>query len=94
MWPGSIGQLIAFSFIFNLISGVEQIYEDEVWLESINFNSSKFYFVEDVAFKLLLLIFTPRYNNKENYIFQYINETIIIFFFDKNYDSCITDKNQ
>lgn len=32
----------------------------------INSICSKFYFVEDVAFKLLLLIFTPRYNNKEN----------------------------
>lgn len=29
------------------------------------FKLSKFYFVEDVAFKLDLLIFTPRYNNKE-----------------------------
>jgi len=29
-------------------------------------NFPKFYFVEVVAFKLVLLIFTPRYNNKEN----------------------------
>jgi len=54
------------SFIFNLISGVEQISFNEVWLESKYFYSSKFYFVGDVAFKLLLLNFTPRYNNKEN----------------------------
>ncbi len=39
---------------------------DEVWFKDIYFNSSKFYFVEGVAFKLLLFNFTPRYNNKEN----------------------------
>ncbi|RLJ74897.1 hypothetical protein BCL90_3241 [Pedobacter alluvionis] len=38
---------------------------NDVWLKPIYFNSSKFYFVEGVAFKLVLLIFTPRYNNKE-----------------------------
>ncbi|RBQ07686.1 hypothetical protein DRW42_10905 [Pedobacter miscanthi] len=54
------------SCFFNLISGVEQILTDDVWLKTIYFNPSKFYFVEGVAFKLLLLIFTPRYNNKEN----------------------------
>jgi hypothetical protein len=61
-----IGQLPALSCFLNLISGVEQILRDEVWLKAIYFNPSKFYFVEGVAFKLLLLIFTPRYNNKEN----------------------------
>jgi len=44
---------------------------DEVWLKPIYFHSSKFYFVEDVAFKLVLLIFTPRYNNKENPVLKW-----------------------
>lgn len=39
---------------------------NDVWLKCFYFNSSKFYFVEGVAFKLLLFNFTPRYNNKEN----------------------------
>jgi len=54
------------SCFLNLISGVEQILLNDVWLKRIYFNSSKFYFVEGVAFKLLLFNFTPRYNNKEN----------------------------
>jgi hypothetical protein len=58
--------LPALSCFFNLISGVEQILMNDVWLKRIYFNSSKFYFVEGVAFKLLLFNFTPRYNNKEN----------------------------
>jgi len=39
---------------------------NDVWLKRIYFSPSKFYFVEGVAFKLLLFNFTPRYNNKEN----------------------------
>ncbi|KQM66051.1 hypothetical protein ASE74_09175 [Pedobacter sp. Leaf216] len=54
------------SCFFNLISGVEQILMNDVLLKRIYFNPSKFYFVEGVAFKLLLFNFTPRYNNKEN----------------------------
>ncbi|PWS28978.1 hypothetical protein DHW03_03855 [Pedobacter yonginense] len=57
-------------------------------------SSSKFYFVEDVDFNMVLFNFTPRYNNKENYIFQYKNGTIIILFFCKIYNSFILNKNQ
>ncbi|MGQ7856161.1 hypothetical protein ACUN24_18150 [Pedobacter sp. WC2501] len=46
--------------------GVEQILVNDVWLKRIYFSPSKFYFVEGVAFNLLLFNFTPRYNNKEN----------------------------
>jgi len=39
----------------------------------IYFHSSKFYFVEGVAFKRVLLIFTPRYNNKENPVLKWVD---------------------
>ncbi|KQS39832.1 hypothetical protein ASG14_19370 [Pedobacter sp. Leaf194] len=58
--------MIALRCIFNLISAVEQNLRNEVWRDSNYLHSPKFYFVEDVGFKLLLLIFTPRYNNNEN----------------------------